>query len=69
MFRPLLLLLIAASFLTALSLADEPQATNSTDAPLEAPEVAKRVEQLWDVTWDRFYLPQTHLFYDYLSSY
>ncbi len=34
-----------------------------------AAEVAQRVDGLWDVTWSRFYLPKTNLFYDYLSSY
>jgi len=24
---------------------------------------------MWEVTWKRFYLPRTHLFYDYLTSY
>lgn len=27
------------------------------------------VAQAWEVTWQRFYLPRTHLFYDYLTSY
>jgi len=27
------------------------------------------IEGLWKVTWDRFYLPETQLFYDYLTSY
>ena len=27
------------------------------------------MDQAWDVTWQRFYLPRTHLFYDYLTSY
>jgi len=27
------------------------------------------VERAWEVTWKRFYLPRTHLFYDYLTSY
>jgi glycosyl hydrolase family 123 len=36
---------------------------------LAEPELAQSIDGLWDVTWDRFYLPQTHLFYDYLTSY
>jgi len=36
-------------------------------------EKAARLDALigraWDVTWKRFYLPETHLFYDYLTSY
>ncbi len=31
--------------------------------------LAKCVQQAWKVTWERFYLPRTHLFYDYLTSY
>ncbi len=31
--------------------------------------LGERVDRLWEVTWKRFYLPQTHLFYDYLTSY
>jgi len=27
------------------------------------------VEHAWRVTWERFYLPGTHIFYDYLTSY
>lgn len=29
----------------------------------------QQIDQAWEVTWTRFYRPQTHLFYDYLSSY
>ncbi len=32
-------------------------------------ELATQIEQFWHVTWSRFYSPQTHLVYDYLSSY
>ncbi len=31
--------------------------------------LVKRADRMWEVTWKRFYLPQTHLFYDYLTSY
>ena len=27
------------------------------------------MERAWEVSWQRFYLPQTNLFYDYLTSY
>jgi hypothetical protein len=33
------------------------------------PSLAVCVDQAWDVSWKRFYLPKTHLFYDYLTSY
>jgi len=39
-------------------------ATEPEERPLDA-----CVKQAWDVTWQRFYLPRTHLFYDYLTSY
>jgi len=30
---------------------------------------AARVERaLWDVSWERFFVPETHIFYDYLTS-
>ncbi len=32
-------------------------------------KLAECIDGLWDVTWKRFYLPRTHLFYDYLTSY
>jgi len=44
----------------------EPKPTNSS---LSEPTLTQRVDQMWEVTWKRFYLPQTHLFYDYLTSY
>ena len=31
--------------------------------------LSAHVEDAWRVTWERFYLPRTNLFYDYLSSY
>lgn len=31
--------------------------------------VGTTVEGLWKVTWERFYLPRTNQFYDYLTSY
>ena len=34
-----------------------------------APSPAVCMEQAWNVSWKRFYLPKTNLFYDYLSSY
>lgn len=34
-----------------------------------AEEVATNIEQAWEVTWSRFYLPQVQTFGDYLSSY
>ncbi len=35
----------------------------------EAPAIENTVEGLWKVTWERFYLPRTNQFYDYLTSY
>jgi len=41
---------------------------NARPAP-SADSLAKRVDALWNVTWTRFYGSDTHLFYDYLTSY
>lgn len=40
-------------------------------APLDPSDakLAECMEQAWEVSWQRFYHPRTHLFYDYLSSY
>ena len=40
-----------------------------TDRALNAAKLTECMAQAWDVTWKRFYLPRTHLFYDYLTSY
>ncbi|MGV3484896.1 MAG: hypothetical protein ACO1RT_10805 [Planctomycetaceae bacterium] len=32
-------------------------------------ELRAQIDALWAVTWERFYLPRTQIFYDYLSSY
>lgn len=45
---------------------DEPTSKNGS---LEEPTLVQCADRLWNVTWKRFYLPQTHLFYDYLTSY
>jgi hypothetical protein len=39
-------------------------AADSAERPLAA-----SMDRAWSVTWSRFYLPKTNLFYDYLSSY
>lgn len=51
-------------------------ANPSVAAPPEAPcpvkcglTLAACAERAWSITWERFYLPRTHLFYDYLTSY
>ena len=35
----------------------------------ESKRLAACAEHAWRVTWERFYLPSTHLFYDYLTNY
>lgn len=45
----------------------EPAAESA--AQHSVPSLATCVGQAWEVTWSRFYLPRTHLFYDYLTSY
>jgi len=42
-------------------------AAAAENLPAKSPAVC--MDQAWDVSWKRFYLPQTKLFYDYLSSY
>jgi len=44
--------------------AANPNQDKGTDKP-----VIQSVDRAWDVTWSRFYRNDTHLFYDYLSSY
>jgi len=44
------------------------QQPGTTPAPVSR-ELTVCVEHAWKVSWTRFYLPQTHLFYDYLTSY
>ena len=43
--------------------------SESTDRDCGAAAIHQQVENLWRVTWKRFYLPRTNLFYDYLSSF
>ncbi len=31
--------------------------------------VKQNISQLWDISWERFFVPETHIFYDYLTSY
>ena len=45
------------------------EAAAATAGKPPARTLAACVDQAWEVTWKRFYLPKTHLFYDYLSSY
>ena len=44
-------------------------AETANDGGTDSGVLGACVEQAWDVTWRRFYLPRTHLFYDYLTSY
>ena len=52
------------TFLGLLAATVSAAAGPSADRPL-----ADCVAQAWEVSWSRFYLPRTHLFYDYLTSY
>lgn len=38
-------------------------------SPQSDSTLAECIDRMWQVTWRRFYLPRTHLFYDYLTSY
>ncbi len=44
-------------------------AAAATGARCPARTLEACAEKAWNVTWKRFYLPRTHLFYDYLTSY
>jgi len=52
---------------TTLAMADERSAKTVTKT--DEATLAACAEQAWQVTWQRFYLPKTKLFYDYLTSY
>ena len=43
--------------------ADEPQTIVTSD------QATAKIQQAWDVSWNKFFLPQTNLFYDFLESY
>ena len=59
--------MVLLCFAATLGMADERKVNAVTKA--EKTILAERVEQAWEVTWERFYLPKTNLFYDYLTSY
>ncbi len=67
MFRLLLANLSAIAYSIAITLA--PFSSVSADEIPAKPTLEKQIDALWNVTWQRFYLPKTHLFYDYLTSY
>ena len=66
-------LLVGAVSLGLGALAADPQETvrsaSGATVGTEAKRLSACAEQAWEVTWSRFYLPRTHLFYDYLTSY
>ena len=64
MMRLALLFLCDICLLASLAAAGE----DAPDAASQKADLVKSIEGLWDVTWERFYLPRTHLFYDYLTS-
>ena len=51
-------------FVGLLACANSGAAEDSADRSLAA-----SMDRAWNVTWSRFYLPKTQLFYDYLGSY
>lgn len=63
--RTCLLFSLILLCLTSLPLAH----TVSAQEPPRKSTVASNMDRAWEVVWSRFYLPQTGLFYDYLSSY
>lgn len=67
MFRHFLAHLSALPLAIAITLA--PFSSVTADETPAKPTLDKQVDALWNVTWQRFYLSKTNLFYDYLSSY
>lgn len=55
-------------YFQGIATAANPQTAFSEGQPADR-LLEQQVDGLWDVTWKRFYLPRTHLFYDYLTSY
>jgi hypothetical protein len=69
MIRLCLTLLLASSFFAFIASAVTPQESALVSRQPAAFSLEEQINGLWDVTWKRFYLPKTHLFYDYLTSY
>lgn len=57
----------AAGLLCLAAAAADPK--TKPDGTMSASTVETSIQQAWDIMWQRFYLPRTHLFYDYLTSY
>jgi hypothetical protein len=66
-------LLVCISASLGIAGEEKSEATSQNSEPrnslLSRSALAQCVDRMWEVTWKRFYLPQTHLFYDYLTSY
>lgn len=56
-------------FLLALPWTVKAEEDSASAASIPPNLVAQRVQQMWDVSWERFYVPETHIFYDFLTSY
>lgn len=55
--------------LTTGSVVESAQADESTLVIGQHGSLSQKMELAWDVSWSRFYRDDTHLFYDYLTSY
>jgi hypothetical protein len=75
MTKRVLTYLLAVCLSTSLGIASAVQSEALSEelaprnGPLSEPTIVQCVDQMWEATWKRFYLPQTQLFYDYLTSY
>ncbi len=69
----------AAVSVPRLLLAESPESscglgTSSSQNPVsetsarQKESVIQNVQRMWDVSWERFFIPKTHIFYDYLTS-
>lgn len=56
-------------FLWVLALLVAGSASAQGGAALAAPDLERRMEKAWKVTWDRFYHARTNLFYDFITAY
>lgn len=80
----LLALLLVSSLAAQSGAAQDPAAQSATQTPAAQPSAAQtpvaqsttitpeqaaaKVQQAWDTSWSKFFLPQTNLFYDFLES-
>jgi len=68
-FRAIVVCISVGIFLCAAVLISTVQADETGPVANSGDQLAESIEQAWETTWTRFYRSDTHLFYDYLTSY